>query len=62
MLCIAWSSAACVLAAMRIDLVGEHDVGEHGPAHESEAAACRSPDPLRVSVPVMSDGIKSGVN
>ena len=50
------------LGGRAVDLVGEDDVGEHRAGHEPEArwplcASCSS-----TSVPVMSVGIRSGVN
>ena len=49
------------LGRRAVDFVGQHDVGEDRPADEAELAL-----PLgrssRTVVPVMSDGIRSGVN
>ena len=46
-----------------VDLVGQHDVGEDRPVQEAELARARSRlSSWITSVPVMSDGIRSGVN
>ena len=61
--CIAWSSAACVLGGVRLISSARIRLAKIGPADELERAPCpvvRSSS--RISVPVMSDGIRSGVN
>ena len=51
------------LGGRAVDLVGQDDVGEDRPLHEPEASACRwSWSSSMISVPVMSLGIRSGVN
>jgi hypothetical protein len=45
-----------------VDLVGEHDVGEDRPALELEEPLARGGSSSITSVPVMSDGMRSGVN
>jgi hypothetical protein len=59
--CIASSIAACVFGRRPVDLIGQHDVGEHRPLANSER---RLPpgSSCKMSVPVMSIGIRSGVN
>ena len=44
-----------------VDLVRQHDVGEHRPVTNSNSRRPPAPS-CRISVPVMSIGIKSGVN
>ena len=45
-----------------VDFVGQHDVGEQRPGQKAERARAGSLSSWMTSVPVMSAGIRSGVN
>ena len=51
------------LGRRAVDFVGQQEVGEDGAGHELELAPARSAgSSWMMSVPVMSEGIRSGVN
>ncbi len=60
--CMAWSSAACVLGGVRLISSASRMLANTGPLTKRN---CRPPverSSSMISVPVMSDGIRSGVN
>jgi hypothetical protein len=60
--CIASSSAACVFGGARLISSASTMLAKIGPSQEREARACRWRSSSITSVPVMSAGIRSGVN
>src|SRR6266540_3745948 len=60
--CIAWSSAACVLGGVRLISSASRKFVNTGPGRNSSWCRPDEGSSLMMSVPVMSDGVRSGVN